>query len=191
MIAYISGDIFSQESTSVVVLTQGIGYRVFCTTKTLSNVVVGQYIELYTYHHVKEDAQQLFGFVSRYELVMFEQLITISGVGPKSGLAILSVASLADIEQAVFLGDPKILTKVSGIGKKTAERIVLELKGKLGAVSSLSETTASSCADVDVIEALEQLGYSLVQAREVVASLEVTYTTVDEKLKESLRRLGR
>lgn len=191
MIAYISGDILSQESTSVVVLTQGIGYRVFCTTKTLSNVVVGQYIELYTYHHVKEDAQQLFGFVSRDELVMFEQLITISGVGPKSALAILSAASLRDIEQAVLSGDPKILTKVSGIGKKTAERIVLELKGKLGSASALSEGVVTTSADVDVIEALEQLGYSLAQAREVVGSLESTYSTVDEKLKESLRRLSK
>ncbi len=191
MIAYISGDILSHHITSVVVLTQGIGYRVFCTTKTLSNVGVGQSIELYTYHHVKEDSQQLFGFMSREELAMFEQLITISGVGPKSGLAILSAASLKDIEQAVLSGDPKILTKVSGIGKKIAERIVLELKGKLGSVSSLSEVTASSSADVDVIEALEQLGYSLAQAREVVASLDSTHSTVDEKLKESLRRLGR
>jgi len=191
MISYIKGTIHHIFENSLLVVTNDIGYKVYVTSEILSSVTTGSVLELYTYQNVKEDALDLFGFPTLEELHMFELLISISGVGPKSGLGVLSSASVYDLESAIVRGDSTVLTKVSGIGKKTAERIVLELKGKIGDVSMVSGVTSVPSSDVEVISALEGLGYSTQDARQALQVIDATLQTTDEKLKAALQALAR
>jgi Holliday junction DNA helicase RuvA len=189
MIAYIQGTILAKGSNYLIVIPDTIGYRVFVSSEIVSESPQGAVIELFTYHSVKEDAQDLYGFRTQSDLAMFEKLISISGVGPKSALGVLAAASVQELESAIVRGDASILTKVSGIGKKTAERIVLELKGKISSFEIGSQGHEVS-QDVEVLEALESLGYSLEHAREALQQLDSSLS-VDAKIKEALRYLGR
>jgi len=190
MISYIKGKIISIEPQEVIVVVQDIGYSIHVTTSVASSVVSGQSLELFTYQHVKEDALELFGFQTEYELGMFKKLISISGIGPRSALGVLSSVSVEQLEESITTGNAAALTKISGIGKKTAERIVLELKGKVlpGTTSQLS---AAGSMDLEVMEALEQLGYRADQAREAIKSIQGEFSGSDEKLKAALKYLGR
>lgn len=190
MISYIKGKIISIEPQEVIVVVQNIGYGIHVSTSLASSVLSGQEIELFTYQHVREDSLDLFGFQTNYELGMFKKLIGISGIGPKSALGILSSVSVEQLEEAITTGNAAVLTKISGVGKKTAERIVLELKGKVlpGATSHLS---AAGSMDLEVMEALEQLGYRADQARDALKSLQGDFSGSDEKLKAALKYLGR
>ena len=132
MISYLSGKIVAKEGRYLlIVVNETIGYRVYPTNHILETTSFNQEIALYTYTYVKEDALDLYGFPTLDELNFFEQLISISGVGPRGALGVLSIAPLADIKKAIIHGDPKLLQKVSSIGKKIAERIIIDLKEKI------------------------------------------------------------
>jgi Holliday junction DNA helicase RuvA len=143
---------------------------------------------VWTHLAVREDAHNLYGFTDKETLDFFELLITISGIGPKSALSILSAASVDAIKKAVISGEVAYLTKVAGIGRRTAEKIVLELKEKIGALTS--EGTAVQ-EEVDVIEALKALGYSHMEARDAVKKVPETVTGTGERVKAALKLLGR
>jgi len=161
MIAYLKGKIILKKDKYVIVNTGAIGYQVWLNEKALAVVKEDEEAEFYTHLYSREDSQELYGFLSLPELELFKNLLSISGVGPKSALATLAVASVSDIMQAVLTEDPNILQSVSGIGKKTAERIILELKNKIEKLSGKLSADGVSAApkDLEIIEALENLGY--------------------------------
>ena len=188
MIAYITGKVKNINEKSIVVLVNGIGYEVFVLARTAENLQKDQDIELSTVHVIKENAQELYGFITDREKAIFNLLVTISGVGPKSALNILNASTPEEITSAVINQDSAILEKVSGIGKKTAARIVLELKNKLAA--GISEEVSGKSHDFEVLEALEGLGYHISEVRDVLREVDRELSTED-KIKAVLKSLGK
>lgn len=178
MIRFIEGTVASVGSTGVVVLVNGLGYQVATTKKAA--LLPGDVIALHTYLAVRETALDLYGFLNQIELDCFELLLTIPKIGPKSAMQILDQADVSLILEAINLEDPAHLTKLSGISKKTAEKIVTELKGK---VELLSYTGASVAADSntesynDAFDTLLTLGYNPINIRRVLEELEVDQST--------------
>jgi len=160
MISYLKGAVLIKKTRYLILLVNNIGYQIFVNEKTLSQVKENEELGLYTHHHISENLQELYGFLNPPELELFKNLIAISGVGPKSALNVMATASVEDIIQAILSDDPALLRTVAGIGPKTAERIVVELKskiGKLGKEINLKDTAAAP-RDIEVIEALLGLG---------------------------------
>ncbi len=186
MIASLRGTITAVTLKSVVVEVAGVGYRIFATGQTLASFDVGADCHLFTHHHQREDGQELYGFRTIQELEMFELLLTVNGVGPKSALGVLSRASVADISRAVHAGETSLLTKVSGIGAKTAERIVRELNGKLEAPAEGSVTDVRG-GDDEVVAALEQLGFTPGEARKALAKVPSNVTDPAQRIRAVLR----
>lgn len=191
MIAYLKGKIQNKGRGYVVLRVGDIGYQVFINPTRYVELDINQEVEMYIHQHVKEDAQDLYGFNSMAELEMFEMLLSISGVGPKSGLNTLSVASLDELKTTIAHGDPSLLIKVSGIGKKTAERIVLELKDKMGALTYDSSGVKSINIASDEIDALMALGYTLQQARDALKQVDPRITESGERIRAALRASGK
>lgn len=192
MIAFLRGKVISQNDSFLIIEVNNIGYKVFVNQNLLNQTKIDSQIELYTHQYVREDSLDLYGFASQNELEMFELLLSISGVGPKSALGVLSVASIDDLKRTIAAGDPSLLVKVSGIGKKTAERIVLELREKVSnfiSKSDLSKTVNSITANSDEIDALMALGYSLSQAREALSKVDPDIKDSGERIKQALRLL--
>ncbi|HCJ45410.1 MAG TPA: Holliday junction branch migration protein RuvA, partial [Candidatus Moranbacteria bacterium] len=139
--------------------------------------------------HVREDMFALYGFLNEEELTMFELLISISGIGPKVALSILSIADVKTICTAIVNKDPSILTRVSGVGKKTAERVIIELQNKVGDMDLADQSSA--LIDQDAIEALTSLGYSVTEAREGLKMVPASITDVSARIRQTLKNLGK
>ncbi len=190
MIAQIEGKIVGMKGNTVVVMVGGIGYRVAVSSYTLGKVAGKQDNVLFYIHtHVREDVLALYGFLNDDELTMFELLISISGIGPKVALSILSIADVKTICTAIVNKDPSILTRVSGVGKKTAERVIIELQNKVGDIDIADQSSA--LIDQDAIEALTSLGYSVTEAREALKMVPANITDVSARIKQTLRNLGK
>jgi holliday junction DNA helicase RuvA len=196
VIASLEGVVASVGADSAVLKVGGVGYRVFAGPNTLAALQTGRSTELYTHHLVREDLQALYGFRSVEELGFFELLITVTGVGPKVGLAIVSSRPVVDLQLAILQGDEAILTAVSGVGKRLAGRIVLELKEKVAAAGGGAGGAAGSpgASESEVVAALQALGYTPSESREAargaVASLPPG-TSLEERVKAALRVLRR
>jgi holliday junction DNA helicase RuvA len=188
MIGSISGTVRLKDLSYLIVDVAGVGYKVSVTTDTTLEASVGEPVFLWTHLAVKENALDLYGFIDRDTLSLFELLITISGIGPKTALGILNVASVEMLRQAVATEDTSYLTKVSGIGKKNAEKIVLELKDKL--VTTASDMDSSMKGAGDVMEALLALGYNERDIRDTIKKLPKDLTTTSEKVKAALKLLS-
>lgn len=193
MIAYLKGKVIAKSNNYIILETGGIGYQIYAGENFLAELPKGGESEIYTHHHVREEMSDLYGFRDLEELQLFELLISVSGVGPKSALAVISLASTNDIKEAIIRGDAGLLTKVSGIGKKTAERLVLELKNKVARSSSgdILSGGISSIGSSDEIDALMSLGYSLPEAREALNSVEPSITSSSGRVKAALKSLAR
>lgn len=189
MIGRISGTLVYQGISEAIIDAGGVGYRVFITLDTAKTLSAGGQASLFTHLAVRENALDLYGFLSREELQFFELLLGVSGIGPKSALNIMNVATIEALRSAIHAGDASHLVKVSGIGKKTAEKIVLELREKIGPaeLSPLSSTRAES----DALEALHALGYSLSEARDALKQVPREVEGDSERLREALRLLGK
>lgn len=203
MYAYIKGTLEEIMEDSVVVETGGIGYNVKVSTTTADLLPgIGSEVKIYTYTLVREDAFSLYGFLTRDDLEVFKKLITVSGIGPKGGLAILSVMSADALRFAVMAGDAKAIAKAPGIGAKTAERVILDLRDKIsledtlrgiGAPagktgSSADAKTADNVMKREAIEALVALGYSASDATAAVKKVELHEDiTVEDILKQALK----
>jgi Holliday junction DNA helicase RuvA len=171
MIDIVSGQVTSLDKTSVVVMVGGIGLRVNVPRSVFDRVNgPGHPVTLFTHLAVREDALALYGFLTEEERSLFETLIGVPGVGPKLAIAILSTLSIDHLRSAVGREEPDVLTRVPGIGKKTAEKLVFELKGKIGG-GLLPGIAALSDTDSDVIAALTSLGYSIVEAQSAIQSI--------------------
>lgn len=192
MISLLQGQVELKTEKFVILNVCGIGYKVFCSEKTLNKLPQkGGAVKLFTYLSVKETGWDLFGFLNFEELELFELLISIPGIGPKTALNILGVASVQDLEEAIVLGDETILGKVSGIGKKMAQKIVLELKTKVKKISKSKTGVSKVAGDIEVIDALVSLGYKVYEARETLHQLPETVKGVENRIKECLKRLGK
>ncbi len=188
MIGYIEGTVRTQRTTHCIVVAGGIGYKVFATKETLAPLSIDQTLTLWTHLVVREDVLDLYGFISEEELQFFELLLTVSGIGPKGALGILDLASIEVLQQSIMSNNASYLTSVSGIGKKTAEKIVLGLKDKMS-IESVGEM-AMFKIDVDNLEAMRALGYSAQEAREALREVPTTFTSSNDRLREALRLLG-
>jgi len=192
MIGKLTGTLGDKNPPQVLVDCNGVGYEVHVPMSTFYNLPgVGDKVTLLTHFVVREDAQLLYGFGSTGEREAFRQLIKISGVGPRTALAVLSGMSVADIAQAVTSQDAGRLVKVPGIGKKTAERLLLELKGKIGAdLGAPAGAAPTSDAQTDILQALVALGYSDKEAAAALKSLPADIG-VSEGIKQALKALTR
>jgi holliday junction DNA helicase RuvA len=188
MIGYIEGEVKALRQTDCIVLVAGIGYKVASTKEVLLRLSIGNQVRFWTHLAVRENALDLYGFVSEEELRFFELLLTVSGIGPKSALAILDTVSVETLRSAVSTGRAEYLTKVSGIGKKTAEKIVLELREKVGAAAE--GTSAAMKGDEEALEALRSLGYSSHEARDVLRKVPEEFSNANDRLREALKLLG-
>jgi len=192
MIAKLTGKIDYLKDNYAVVDVGGVGYKVYLSVYTFGKVAGmnnASGVELYIHTYVREDQLALYGFLSSEELEMFELLISISGIGPKAGMGILSIATPNTIKTAILNEDPSILTKVSGIGKKTAERVILELKNKVADMSVGEKEEA--VIDSDAIEAMVGMGYSVSEARDVLKTVPMDVKDVGARIKQALKNLGK
>ncbi len=191
MIGKLTGTLSEKNPPQVLVDCHGVGYEVDVPMSTFYNLPgLGEKVSLLTHFVVREDAQILFGFASSGEREAFRQLIKISGVGPRTALAVLSGMSVADIGQAVTQQDASRLIKVPGIGKKTAERLLLELKGKIGADLGQVGAVVANDTQGDILQALVALGYSDKEAQAALKSLPKD-VGVSEGIKQALKALAR
>ncbi|RLC38802.1 Holliday junction branch migration protein RuvA [Candidatus Falkowbacteria bacterium] len=193
MISYLKGKIINKGQGYIILEIRDIGYKVFINDAHYSEINIGDETELYTYQNVREDALDLYGFKSLEQLEMFELLLTISGIGPKSALGVLAAASIDDIKESIARGDSGLLIKVSGIGKKTAERVVLELREKIGVISGGRETKGyreGAMASGEEIDALMALGYSMPQARDALKSVDPKIKDTGERIKAALKSIN-
>ncbi len=188
MISYIKGAIKLKEGDFAIVIVGDVGYRVFLLERDLSKTKVGETAEFFTHHYIREDDERLYGFSNSKELEMFELLFSVTGIGPKSAMGILNVAPLKSLEAAIAKKDVSLLTKVSGVGKKTAERVVLELASKIKSSGKAAEETSGL---FDAVEALMSLGYSRVQALAALEKVPENISDAAEKVRLALKSLGK
>lgn len=188
MIRSLTGTIADLALGHIVIDIQGVGYLVSIQTGYAEKLKLGDKISLHTYLAVREDSMTLYGFFSKDDLAMFEHLIDLPKIGPKSALQILSQASSELIKKAVASNDPDHLSKMSGIGKKTAEKIVQGLKDEFGNGEFFG---MGEQGNSDVIDALTTLGYGQKEARDVVQKLDPSLTETNARIKEALRLLSR
>lgn len=198
MIVSLEGAVARLAADSVVLEVNGVGYRVFAGPGTLAMARPGSAVKLHTHHLVREDAHALYGFRTTEELGFFELLITVTGVGPKVALAIVSSRPVADLQLAILQGDEAVLTAVSGVGKRLAARIVLELREKVAAAGGAAIATeppgAAGSSETEVMAALQALGYSAGEAREAArgaVSVLPPAASLEERVKAALRVLRR
>ena len=192
MIAYLKGEILVKNTNYIILNVNNIGYQIFVGESFYAELKIGEEGAIYISHQVREDASDLYGFRSLSELDLFELLLSVSGVGPKSALGVLSIASVADVKEAVVRGDATLLTKVAGIGKKTAERLVLELKTKILKYTDISSNKTEMPATFgDELDALMSLGYNLSEARQALQNLDENLEDSGLRVKAALKRLSK
>ena len=189
MIARLRGKPAANTPEGLILDVGGVGYLVHATPTAVRKGDSADEITVETYLHVREDALQLYGFADRRERELFVQLLAVSGIGPKVALAIVSGSPVADLRRAIVRGDSARFQAIPGIGKKTAERIVLELKEKLAASVSIAPATGGTDADEHVVarDALVELGYSLVDAERALAATDAA-ASPEERVRQALRR---
>lgn len=189
MIGYLEGTVRSSTLGSMILMVGGVGYKVALTRETTAHFLPGSQVAVFTHLVVREDVLDLYGFESEEDLRFFELLLTVSGIGPKSALAILDIASVETLRSAIAGGDAKYLTTVSGVGRKTAEKIVLELRDKVGA--GTADAGAALRGDAEALEAMRSLGYSTQEARDALRAVPATFTSSNDRLREALKTLGK
>jgi len=190
MISYLKGKILAKGQGFFLLEVNNVGYKIHVTPPIFAEVQTGETREFYLHQHVREDSLDLYGFKSMGEMEFFELLLSISGVGPKSALGVISIATPEEVKESIAQGDPHLLTKVSGIGKKTAERIVLELRDKVAHIVIAGKRDESGMRS-DEIDALVALGYSLGQAREALREVAPDVKDSGERIRQALKRLGK
>ena len=186
MIARISGEVVARASDHVVVDVRGVGYKVFVPRHPAGDIV-----QLHTHHVVREDAQQLYGFETREELALFEMLIGVSGVGPKAAMSILGVARPAQVAAAIASGDVAALSRAPGVGKKTAERLIVDLKSKVSR-GGVEREPIGAVVDDEAAAALQALGYTAAEALTALRPVPPAGSaSTEERVTAALRAAGR
>jgi Holliday junction DNA helicase RuvA len=194
VIASLEGEVTAISRSGLVLEVGGVGYRVHAGPGTLAGFSIGDRARLHTHHLVREDQQALYGFRSTEELGFFELITTVPGVGPKVGLAIVSSRPVAELELAILQGDEAVLTAVSGVGKRLAARIVLELREKVVSAGAAAGVAGAGGAESEVAGALEALGYTSREGREAARAAVARLgpgASLEDRVKEALQVLRR
>lgn len=191
MIAHVFGKVAEKFNGSLVIDVHGVGYEVSVATNDFDAVVLDQEVKFYTYHHVREQSEELFGFSSLAAKKLFEMLITVQGVGPKAALAILSLGDAEQVRNAIANADSSFVQKATGVGKKTAERVVVDLSDKVGLPTHYGRTEAPLQTELntsdEALEALMALGYTLADATKALENVDVNLPTA-QRVTEALKR---
>ena len=192
MVGAIEGTVELKGERFLILTTAGgVSYRTYASPETLRKIPEkGQKIKLWTHLYQREDTQELYGFLHYPELEFFELLIQIPGIGPRSGLGIMAVAPLDTLKKAIASGDTSYLTKVSGVGRKTAEKVILELREKMASRGVSAVGASELKEEADALDALVTLGYTQREAREALAAVPEETRGASSRVKEALRRLG-
>lgn len=191
MIAALKGTIEGRNAQSVIIDVHGVGYKVLLPSNLLAKLKIGEKLRVFTYTHVREDALELYGFLNQEDLRLFECLIGVSGIGPKTALGIFSLGGAEIIAQAVTKADLDFFTNVPRLGKKNAQRIIIELKSRLGAVADLDLSDENLKENGEVIAALKNFGFTIQEAKEAVKKIKGQGQTIEERVRLTLRYLGK
>jgi Holliday junction DNA helicase RuvA len=191
MIGFLSGEVVARDDPYIVIDVGGVGYRVLVSNSVLSKVTLNGKLKLFIYTHVREDAISLFGFLDFLDLKLFENLISVSGIGPKTAMNIFSIGSREEIIQAIITGDVSFFVGVPRLGKKNAQKIIIELKSKLGSIEDLDLTKIDVKENSEVIVALRNFGFSNKEALEALKAINGEGKTTEEKIRMALKELGK
>ncbi len=188
MIAHVFGVVVEKFGSSVIVDVNGVGYEVNVALGDFDDTMLDSKIKFYTYHHIREQSQELFGFSSLIAKKLFELLITVQGVGPKAALAILSLGDSETVRNSIAIGDAAFIIKASGVGKKTAERVVVDLSDKVGHATRINNTVVQSAisSNDEALEALMTLGYNINDATKALEGIDLNLPTA-ERVTRALR----
>ncbi|HKX72496.1 MAG TPA: Holliday junction branch migration protein RuvA [Candidatus Saccharimonadales bacterium] len=191
MIAHVSGEVVEKTANALIIDVGGLGYEVQVAAHDFEAAALGQAIKLYTHDHLRENAHELFGFSHLTAKRLFELLISVSGVGPKMALAILSLGNIESTRSAIAMGDSSFVQRASGVGKRIAERITVDLRDKVGApgTAATSDAPMTGLPGDDALDALLALGYTMQQANEALAQVD-TKLDVQARIKLALRVIG-
>lgn len=191
MIHFLKGKIIERNDGYVVVGVGGIGFKVLTNERTAAGAPEGEEVTVLTHLYVREDRLELYGFLDQGSLKLFELLISVSGIGPRSALAILDIDSSENIVAAIAGKRPDILTRASGVGQKTAERVVLELQNRIKSPGGAKRMTEAMDVNAEVEEALVGLGYGRTEVRRTISEVGPEFKTLEDRLRRALKILGR
>ncbi len=188
MIAYLSGEVFKKELDFLILLNSGVGYKLNTTELQLSQVTIGHEASFWIHENIKEDRHDLFGFAEQADLQLFEKILSVNGAGPKAALAVLNIGPTADLKAALINSDAKYIQRASGVGKKLAERLILELSGRLSdtALDNTVATSSNFNEDDEAFQALVALGYTPKDASKALEKVDPALST-EERLKKALQ----
>ena len=191
MIAHLQGTIVEKFANSVIIDVHGVGYEVALTAPDFDKLYLNDEVKLYTYHHVREQSEELFGFTSLEGKKIFELLITVQGIGPKNAMSVLSLASYEEVRNTIANADAAYLTKANGVGKKAAERIIVDLREKVGLPTYYGRKsdpeTQTIAANDEALEALMALGFQLADATKALEGVDQSLS-VEERIREALKK---
>lgn len=191
MIGFLRGEVFFRENNFIILDVKGVGYKVLAASDVLAKASKGVLLELFIYTHVREDNIALFGFLESLDLKLFENLISVSGIGPKTAMNIFSVGTRKQITNAVIQGDVEFFTSVPRLGRKNAQKIIIELKNKFGGDGEIDLLGENSKDNKEIISALESFGFSKKEAIESIKAISDKGKTVEDKIRLALKYLGK
>ena len=197
MISYIKGEVVKRGLDYIVVDNDGIGYYINTSLSTLNKIIEGSHVLIQIYMHIREDLISLYGFLTTDEIELFKKLISVNGIGPKAGLSVLSTYEVNTVREIILKDDAARMSKVPGIGKKTASKIILELKDKVGTLQNITEggeeigISRMDSEESDVLNALIALGFNSYAARQTLDRIDFTGKTENEIIKEALKNINR
>jgi len=191
MIGFLNGTIELLQRPFVITDVHGVGYKVLVPDSVYSKLYLGEKVKIFTYTHVREDALDLFGFLESQDLGLFESLLTVSGIGPKTALNIFSFGERKDIIEAIIKGDVTFFTSVPRLGTKNAQKIIIELKNKMGSTADLDLSGNDLLENAEVVQALKNFGFSVGEAQKAVREVKKQGISTEEKIRLALKALGR
>ena len=191
MIGFLKGKVELLKRPFVIIDVNGVGYKVLVPETIYAKLSLGESLKIFTYTYVREDALDLFGFLEAEDLGLFENLLTVSGIGPKTALNIFSFGERKDIIEAIIKGDVTFFTSVPRLGTKNAQKIIIELKNKMGAGSDIDLSGKDLLENAEVVQALKNFGFSVSEAQKAVREIKQIGLTTEEKIRLALKNLGK
>jgi len=191
MIGFLKGTIELLQRPFMMIDVNGVGYKVLVSESVYSKLSLGDKVKIFTYTHVREDALDLFGFLEAEDLGLFESLLTVSGIGPKTALNIFSFGERKDIIEAIIKGDVAFFTSVPRLGTKNAQKIIIELKNKMGSSADLDLTGKDLLENAEVVQALKNFGFSVGEAQKAVREVKKIGISTEEKIRLALKNLSK
>lgn len=191
MISYLEGTVKFKGLTYLIILTSGgVGYKVNAPTDLVSDALLDQQVSVHTYTHVRDDILDLYGFADPENMALFELLISVSGIGPKTALTVFSLGKLTKIKEAIVKGDVAFFTEVPRLGKKNAQKLIIELRPKLGSLGEL-DLMGESGETKEIIDALKSFGFSVSESKDALKSLADFEGSTSDKIRRALKYLGK